>query len=117
MSCDITTLTDALSLGDPEQAASTLDACVGVLTDPTLWYWTIGFTVVCGVVGALIGKYKNAVARDTALGLILGPIGWIVSLLLPAQKQRPKCLACGKFVDAGDKHCRNCGAAMATKAA
>ncbi|TLY48428.1 MAG: zinc ribbon domain-containing protein [Gammaproteobacteria bacterium] len=112
MSCDISTLTNVLQSGDPEQAQTTLNACVEMLTDPTLWYWTVAFTIVCAGVGALIGKYKNAVARDTALGLILGPIGWIVSLLLPAQKPKPKCKACGKAVDAGDKHCRHCGAAL-----
>lgn len=111
MSCDLSALSN-IDTGDPEQAADLLAQCTAALADPTLWIWAIVFTVVCGVVGALIGKYKNAVARDVFLGLLLGPIGWIVSLLLPAHKPRPKCVACGKFVDPGDRHCRHCGAAL-----
>jgi len=113
MSCDFSALQRIQDADDPEQAAELLAQCMSALADPTLWIWLIAFTVVCGVVGALIGKYKHAVARDTLLGLLLGPIGWIISLMLPAQKAKPKCAACGKFVDAGDKHCRHCGASLA----
>ena len=117
MSCDISTLTDVLQTGDPEQAQATLESCIALIFDPTMWFWAIAFTVVGGIGGWLIGKYKHAVARDTLLGLALGPFGWVVSLLLPAQKPQPKklqpkCAACGKAVDAGDKHCRHCGAAL-----
>jgi hypothetical protein len=112
MDCDIATLTDALQAADPDQQMQALEACSGALTDSTLWYWLIGFTVVCALVGALIGKYKNAIVRDTLLGLALGPVGWVISLLLPAVKPKPQCPACKKAVDAGDKHCRHCGAAL-----
>lgn len=110
--CDVTALTQALQSADPDEQMQALDACLSALTDPTLWYWLIGFTVVCALVGALIGKYKNAVVRDTLLGLALGPIGWGISLLLPKATSKPLCRACGKSVDAGDKHCRHCGAAL-----
>src|SRR5690349_17690859 len=99
MKCDLPTLLDALRSDDVDQQMQTLDACFAVLTDPTLWYWLIGFTVVCAVVGALIGKYKNAVVRDTLLGLALGPVGWAISLLLPKKVPRPPCRACGKAVE------------------
>ena len=114
LSCDVATLTQALQSDDPEAQMQVLDTCFAVLTDPTLWYWLIGFTVVCAVVGALIGKYKNAVVRDTLLGLALGPVGWAISLLLPKKGPRPPCRACGKAVEAGDKYCRHCGATLST---
>ena len=112
MSCDVATLTQALQSGDPDEQMQALDACFAVLTDPTLWYWLIGFTVLCALVGALIGKYKNAVVRDTLLGLALGPIGWGISLLLPKTVARPPCPACAKPVEAADKYCRHCGAPL-----
>ena len=110
--CDVATLTQALQSDDPESQMQVLDACFATLTDPALWYWLIGFTIVCALVGALIGKYKNAVVRDTLLGLALGPIGWGISLLLPKAKPKPPCRDCGRPVDAGDKHCRHCGASL-----
>ena len=111
VSCDLSTLTN-LDPTDPDAAQRLLDQCTQTLTDPSLWIWAIVFTVACAVVGALIGKYKNAIARDALLGAALGPIGWIISLLLPVQKPKPSCPKCRKPVDAGDKHCRHCGAAL-----
>jgi len=112
MSCDISTLTEVMQSGDPEAAQRTLESCTAMILDPTLWLWTIAFTVVGGVGGWLIGRSKNSITRDTLLGLALGPLGWLVSLILPTQKPPRKCAACGKVVDAGDKHCRHCGAAL-----
>lgn len=108
MSCDITALTN-LDPTDPDAAQRLLDQCTQTLTDPTLWIWAVVFTIVCTAVGALIGKYKNAVMRDAVLGATLGPIGWIISLLLPVQKPKPVCPKCRKRLDAGDAHCRHCG--------
>jgi len=113
MTCDLSALSKVQDAGDPEQAAELLAECTAVLADPSLWIWAIVFTIVCGVVGALIGRYKNAIARDTMLGLVLGPFGWVISLMLPTRKPQPKCAACGKAVDAGDRHCRHCGASLA----
>ena len=112
LTCDVATLTQALQLDDPDAQMQVLDACFAVLTDPTLWYWLIGFTVVSALVGALIGKYKNAVVRDTLLGLALGPIGWAISLLLPKSVPKPRCRACGKPVEPADKFCGQCGAPL-----
>ena len=110
-SCDFTTLAN-LDAGDPEQVMQVVDACTRALSDPRLWIWAILLTVVGAVVGALIGRYKQAVVRDTILGAALGPIGWVVSLLLPKPTAQPRCAACGRNVDRGDAHCRHCGAAL-----
>ncbi|MBS0590115.1 MAG: hypothetical protein JSR65_05700 [Proteobacteria bacterium] len=84
--CDLTALSQALSSSDPDEQMRTLDACMAVLTDPTLWLWMLAFTVISALVGALIGKMKHAVLRDTLLGLAFGPVGWAISLMLPAKK-------------------------------
>jgi len=112
MSCDFNALSN-LDPTDPEQAPRLLEECTRTLTDPTLWFWAIAFTVVGAVVGAWIGKRKNAVTRDALLGAALGPIGWIISLMLPAPKPKPACPACKRVVESGDVHCRHCGAKLA----
>src|SRR5215471_12848561 len=101
MACDLTSLS-SIDPGDPEQAARLLDECTQALTSPRLWFWTLVFTVVGAVVGAWIGKRKNAVVRDALLGAALGPIGWVISLLLPPSKPAPKCPACQRDASAGD---------------
>jgi hypothetical protein len=112
MTCDFAALSKVQESGDPDQTLELLNECTAALLDPTVWYWAIGFTVVCAVVGALIGRRKNAIVRDTLLGLALGPIGWAISLLLPAVKPKPVCPACKLVVEVGDKHCRHCGAKL-----
>lgn len=111
MACDLTALAN-IDPSDPDQANALLQQCTAALTDPKLWLWAIIFTIVCALVGALIGKYKNAVVRDMILGAALGPIGWVISLLMPVQKPKPVCPQCGKPVQAGDAHCRHCGAKL-----
>jgi hypothetical protein len=112
MSCDFAALAN-LDPSDPDQANRLLQQCTSTLTDPWLWFWAIAFTVVGAVVGVWIGRRKNAVGRDALLGAALGPIGWIISLCLPAVKTPPPaCPACKRAVDARDAHCRHCGAKL-----
>jgi hypothetical protein len=108
MACDFSALAN-IDTDDPDQALALAQQCESVLTDPNLWMWAVGLTVVGAVVGALIGRRKNTVLRDALLGATLGPIGWIISVFLPAPKPRPVCPACARAVDASDAHCRNCG--------
>jgi hypothetical protein len=114
VSCDLNALA-SLDPTDPEQAPRLLEECTRTLTDPTLWFWAIAFTIVGAAVGAWIGKRKNAVARDVLLGAAFGPIGWIISLMLPAAKPKPACPSCKREIDTGDVHCRYCGAKLAAK--
>ena len=110
MSCDFSALTN-LDPTDPDLANRLLEECTAAATDPTLWFWSIAFTWSAPS-SARIGKRKHAVARDTILGASLGPIGWIISLCLPAPKPKPACPACKGEVGAGDAHCRHCGAKL-----
>ena len=108
MACDYGALWNVGS-APPDEAFDVLQACT---SDPHLWIWSIVGTLVCAGVGALIGKYKNAVLRDAVLGAALGPIGWLISLFLPRQKTWPKCPACQHTVPPDDAHCRYCGAKL-----
>ena len=108
MSCDFEALS-AIDANDPDQAAQLLQECTHTLMSPTLWFWTIAFTAVGAIGGWIIGKRKNAITRDVLLGAALGPIGWLISLALPAKKPKPVCPACKREVGAGDAHCRHCG--------
>ena len=114
MGCDFSALAN-IDPSDPEQAPRLLEECTRALTDPMLWFWAIAFTIVGAVVGAWIGKRRDTVARDALLGAALGPVGWIISLALPAAQPKPTCPACTRAVDAGDQHCRHCGAKLAAK--
>jgi len=114
MSCDVGALLN-LDASDPEQVNDLLQRCMQTAFDPMLWFWAIAFTVVGAVVGAWIGKRKNAVARDAILGAMLGPIGWVISLALPAAQPKQRCPSCQHEVDVGDLHCRHCGAKLVAK--
>jgi hypothetical protein len=111
MSCDLNALSN-IDTGDPDQLDALAQQCTSVIFSPTLWLWAIGLTVVGAVVGGWIGKRKNTVTRDALLGAALGPIGWIISLMLPAPKPLPVCPACKKVVSVGDAHCKYCGAKL-----
>lgn len=108
MACDFNALSN-IDTGDPERSLEMMRQCTDTLMSPEMWFWAIGLTVVGAVVGAWIGKSRNAVRRDLILGAALGPIGWIISLCLPVAKPKPACPSCRRPVDAGDRHCRHCG--------
>ena len=111
MACDFSALS-TLDSEDPEQVLALLDQCTRAMTDPRLWFWAIVLTIVCGAVGAWIGRRRKTVVRDAILGATLGPIGWIISLCLPPPKPKPLCPACRREVATGDAHCRHCGARL-----
>lgn len=95
-----------LDLSDPDALHNILMALLSSID----WWWWIWFTVISIVVGALIGWYKGAVWRDMLLGAALGPIGWIVSVLLPGQRRN--CLACGRANRVDARCCDRCGAKL-----
>ena len=109
MSCDFDSL-NTIDSGDPDQLNELMQQCTSTLFSPQLGFWAIAITVIGALVGAFIGKRKNAVARDAMLGAALGPIGWIISLYLGPPKLPAICPACKKVVDPKDAHCKYCGA-------
>ncbi|MBA2435711.1 MAG: zinc ribbon domain-containing protein [Pyrinomonadaceae bacterium] len=70
------------------------------------------WAIVGGFVGALIGQRKGRTGEGAVLGLILGPIGWLVVALGPdyktAQESR-KCPFCAELVKKEANVCKHCG--------
>ena len=58
------------------------------------------------VVGLLIGLTRDNGPLGAVLGLLLGPIGWIIALLLD---DRPQCLQCGGRLVGRYPKCPHCG--------
>ena len=69
----------------------------------------VGFWIVCGIVGAIIGSAKNAGPAGFALGLLLGPLGVIAAFILD---NRRKCPQCKGRVDDGAQICQHCHSAI-----
>lgn len=67
--------------------------------------------LVMGLVGFLLGKAKGKEALGFLLGVLLGPIGWIV--ILCADGSAHKCPYCqGNLPSATAKRCMHCGSAL-----
>lgn len=60
-----------------------------------------------GGVGFLIGRAKGAPLLGSALGLCLGPVGWLTMALIPRKRAR-YCQLCYGTVGAGDTFCPHC---------
>ena len=58
-------------------------------------------------VGAIIGQSKGRTGAGAFLGLLLGPIGWLVVAVGPNMKL--KCPLCGGVIVEGAIKCKNCG--------
>ena len=63
----------------------------------------IGF--VCGAIGLWFGQQRNRPQAGFWLGLFLGPFGWLLTLLLPADESGPKVLG-------GFGRCPTCGGTL-----
>ena len=73
---------------------------------PVSWY-VIG-ALLAGLIGYGIGSIRGRGAFGLVMGLLLGPLGWVIALCLgDARKKCPHCggsLPDGKFTI-----CRHCG--------
>lgn len=74
------------------------------------WWLLLWLTLLCMAVGGLIGWWRGSFWRDVALAAALGPLGWIVSFLLPLPDRR--CLRCGKSNPARATDCAHCAAPL-----
>ena len=72
---------------DPEAVQALLQSCVDTLLSPSLWGWAIALTLICAVIGALIGRSKGRWLAGFVWGAALGPIGWIV---IAVSKREPR---------------------------
>lgn len=97
--------------GDPEAVQALLQTCIGTLLDPALWWWALALTIGCAAIGALIGWMKGRWLAGLLWGAALGPVGWIVVLLMRANTR--ECPECGHANAASAKTCGHCGVDLA----
>lgn len=67
----------------------------------------LGLWLLLGLVGCVIGNFHGRPAAGFFLGFILGPIGWLLVLLL--KRGGRKCPACLCVVHDQAVRCRHCG--------
>ncbi len=71
-----------------------------------IWLWV----AIGGLIGAAIGTKKNRALGGFVLGLILGPIGWLLVAVGPDLREKgPSCPHCGGEMALGKAVCRHCG--------
>ncbi len=68
------------------------------------------WAVVGGLIGAAIGRRKNRAEGGFVLGMLLGPIGWL--LVASGPSYAPKCPLCGGDAVEGLPRCKSCGGAL-----
>ena len=67
----------------------------------------LGTAAIGGLVGAVIGKQRDRVAVGAILGVLAGPIGWLLVYFGP--DDRPKCRECKGVIDIAARRCPHCG--------
>ena len=72
--------------------------------------WLLGYVVLMGIIGALLGCIKGRPGIGAFGSVLLGPLGWLLVLLW--RDERPKCPACKGVVAKDASRCRHCGAAL-----
>jgi hypothetical protein len=92
---------------DPDAVQALLQQCIHTLLDPALWEWALLLTLVCALIGALIGWAKGRWLSGLIWGAALGPIGWIVTAL--SKSGLRECPECGRRNRPDAKVCRHCG--------
>lgn len=75
----------------------------------TLYY--VAWFTICPLIGGLIGIQRRRFLSGVVWGLILGPIGWLLVLLLA--DCRPKCPECKSPLNDGATRCHRCGCEVA----
>ena len=74
------------------------------------FFTVLAILAVMAVIGGLIGSRNGNTLAGVILGFLLGPIGWLITLLW--SDPRPKCPECGGVVVKGAAKCKNCGSTI-----
>lgn len=71
--------------------------------------YVIGFWIVCGIVGAIIGASKDSSGIGFILGLLLGPLGVLAAFAVDG---RAKCVHCHGRLNGKPEICQHCNATL-----
>lgn len=63
--------------------------------------------LLSSLIGASLGAQKRRRSLGAGLGLLFGPLGWVLVLLM--QPDGDKCNACKGVLEPGATVCRHCG--------
>ena len=82
------------------------------MSDGEIWMvCSVGAVLLMGVIGSLLGSARGRGGFGFVVGILLGPVGWIIILLLPALGGR-KCPFCqGNIPDTASK-CMHCASVL-----
>jgi len=69
------------------------------------------YAALLGGPGALIGNFHNQARAGFCLGLLLGPLGWLIAALLPTHYDH-LCRTCRGGVPPGARRCMHCGESL-----
>ena len=69
------------------------------------------WTLVLGGIGWIIGNLKNQARAGFWLGVLFGPLGWLITALIPENPKR-RCKYCLKGVPEGATKCWHCGSTL-----
>ena len=70
-------------------------------------FWLIGWGAIGALVGYGIGSIKGKPMNGAVMGLLFGPLAWLVMIFAP--DSRPKCPFCRGSIVKGAVRCKNCG--------
>lgn len=103
-----------LDRNDLDAVQAMLDSCIGILLDVKLWALATGLTLACAAIGAAIGYVKGRWLAGLVWGAALGPIGWVVAVLM--RSGLVECPECAARNQPHARRCRRCGVDIATAA-
>jgi hypothetical protein len=70
----------------------------------------LGWIIIMPLIGAAIGQTRKSAGMGAVLGLLFGPLGWI--LVLVAVDGRPKCPDCKGRLPDNARKCMHCGTTL-----
>lgn len=79
-------------------------------------FWIVGSIVgllMSCLIGQLIGRCRGEQSFGGALGLLLGPFGWLIAALLPDKRLR--CPRCGVLLWSDAHRCPSCALQLFNK--